>query len=153
MRRCCSVASTPLHLVKEITLQCWLFYLDPIIIFLSDKSRPNRVRAEGSGANWGMRCGDRALHLGLCDRGTRAGCWAASPTRRLQMRRVHIPPARSATACVKHARGFFWLFFFTKLKIYTSRQEALEFYGWIHVLSTGNTVFYIKRHQWFTSCI
>lgn len=80
MRRCCSVASTPLHLVKEITLQCWLFYLDPIIIFLSDKSRPNRVRAEGSGANWGMRCGDRALHLGLCDRRTRAGCSAAPDT-------------------------------------------------------------------------
>lgn len=39
-----------------------------IIIFLSDKSRPNRVRTEGNGANWGMRCGDRALHLGLCPR-------------------------------------------------------------------------------------
>lgn len=90
MRRCCSVASTPLHLVKEITLQCWLFYLDPIIIFLSDKSRPNRVRAEGSGANWGMRCGDRALHLGLRP----APAARPLPTRRLQMRRVHIPTAK-----------------------------------------------------------
>lgn len=79
MRRCCSVASTALHLVKEIALQCWLFYLGGIIIFLSDKSRPNRVRTEGSGANWGMRCGDGALHLGLRDRGTRAGCWLLPP--------------------------------------------------------------------------
>ena len=28
-----------------------------IIIFISDKSRSNRVRAEGSGANQSMRCG------------------------------------------------------------------------------------------------
>lgn len=35
-----------------------------IIIFLSDKSRPNRVRTEGIGANWGMRCCDRAAPSG-----------------------------------------------------------------------------------------
>jgi len=46
-----------------------------IIIFLSDKSRPNRDRPEGgregggggSGANWGMRCDGGALHPGRCD--------------------------------------------------------------------------------------
>lgn len=33
-----------------------------IIIFLSDKSRSNRVRSEGSASNWSMRCGGgRAL--------------------------------------------------------------------------------------------
>lgn len=42
-----------------------------IIIFLSDKSRSNRVRSEGSASNWSMRCGGgRALPTCPRDRGT-----------------------------------------------------------------------------------
>lgn len=36
-----------------------------IIIFLSDKSRSNRVRSEGSASNWSMRCGGARADSGI----------------------------------------------------------------------------------------
>lgn len=75
-----------------------------IIIFLSDKSRPNRVRTEGNGANWGMRCGDRPLHLGLSP---------SRPALTLQQ------PARNQALEYKSKSGFLLLFILFQIRFWS----------------------------------
>lgn len=70
-----------------------------IIIFLSDKSRPNRVRAEASGANWAMRCGGGAPHLGRC---AGAGRRRSEDVRRLERGSVRVlHPSHTATRVLR----------------------------------------------------
>lgn len=97
-----------------------------IIIFLSDKSRPNRVRTEGIGANWGMRCCDGAAPSGF-----------VSPSGPALTALSSQQEFRLCSMKINHGILFLYSdFFHLKSSIITEiREEQLWFcsYGWIEM--------------------